>query len=181
MNMRKRRTRTLLVWALHGATVVVVVGALLSCWVTFGYDYRKDSAPKGNVNGRTVTFQVTFNAARIDALYGVQPNADPARVRSALIWMPRARGVGFWGYVRTSLVEPPRYISHGQRGVYHFRQFNGPMSYVGVVLVIASASVIVMGRRRRARLVGRCAGCGYGLEGLRSGTCPECGEGIGDA
>ncbi len=167
--------------ALHGATVVVLVGALVSCWVTFGYDYRKDSAPKGGVNGRTVTFQVTFNAARVDALYGVQPNADPARLRSALIWMPRARNPAFLTFLRTQVVEPPRYISHGQRGVYHFRQINGPMSYPALALVIASASVFVVGRRRRARLVGRCAGCGYGLEGLRSGTCPECGEGIGDA
>lgn len=170
----------MLVWALHCATAVVVVGALVSCWVTFGYDYRKDTAPRGGVDGRTVTFQVTFNAARVDALFGVQPNADPARVRSAVIWMPRARGVGFWGYVRTSLVEPPRYISHGQRGVYSYRQFNGPMSCVGVVLVIGSGVVMVGGRRRRA-LVGACAGCGYALEGLGSGTCPECGEVIDES
>ena len=88
MGKRKRRTRRVLVWALHCATAVVVVGALVSCWVTFGYDYRKDSAPKGRVDGRTVTFQVTFNAARVDALFGVQPNADPARVRISTVRTP---------------------------------------------------------------------------------------------
>lgn len=51
-----------------------------------------------------------------------------------------------------------------------------PLVYLSVVMV-GWSWWLVRGVKRRRRLVGCCVGCGYSLEGLDGGVCPECGEG----
>ena len=49
-----------------------------------------------------------------------------------------------------------------------------------VFLIVGCFWLLAVDRKHKAcRMVGRCSKCGYCLDGLNDGVCPECGDGVG--
>jgi hypothetical protein len=49
-----------------------------------------------------------------------------------------------------------------------------------IPLLILSSLTLLLWRVQRRHGVGYCAACGYSLDGLTNGVCPECGEAYGE-
>ncbi len=69
----------------------------------------------------------------------------------------------------------PFRFAYGNGRVLNGQGLDVPLVYPAVVMVVWSGW-LYMGQRKKRRRAGCCAECGYSLEGLGGGVCPECGE-----
>lgn len=159
-------------WGVWVCTFLVVVSIPVSVWVQpmvmvvgLHPNYTKTMFGIRIVNARLI--------AERDPIYA--PNmifAAPPRTT----WTPyvltgvgsNSRHVRWWSAPSTDTG------AWGERGPHRWVEM--PMAYVAVLLMFWSWW-LVRGVRRGRRLAGCCEGCGYLLEGLDGGVCPECGEG----
>jgi len=166
-----KRLRWIGRWGVWVCTFLVLVSIPISVWVrpmvmVIGLhpDYKMTMYGARLVNGRFIVERDPMYAVTIS--FGIPKNS----------WTPQVlTGVG-------SIARPTPWWSAPSTGVGYMgspgwhRWVEIPMVYLAV-LMVAWSWWLVRGVKRRRWLAGCCVGCGYSLEGLDGGVCPECGGG----
>ncbi len=160
-------------WGVWVCTFFILVGLVCSAWMMPGmkvqYVQRENGHPwqqwasVGFAHGRFVTEYMPKDGF---SLHGPGPKKLGWNIHvenNFSLW---------WGQEKRWWI-PPRYRIVFVDLAY---QWSIPLAYPALLMSFWSGW-LVRGVNRQRRLIGCCDHCGYSLEGLGGGVCPECGEG----
>jgi len=173
--MSKKRSRLRFVgrWGVWVCTGFVLIGLALSIWTSIGFKVTR--VFKGQKFYYQTVMSAGFDHGRLKMEYIPKLGFsfhDPS---------PREPGwkYGFQAPYQIWMNGDPRWWGppHFGQVLRISYQLEMPLAYLGAFTVLWSWW-LVRGAKRRRGLIGCCEHCGYSLEGLDGGVCPECGDGV---
>ncbi len=175
MNLRFAKTRLIGRWGVWVCTGLVLILIPVSVWAASGVGFQlaKSGQPyyPHRVDVGVSRYRVVVQYYSSYRLHEGFSSGDPLISGATVEWMdyrPFPPVISEWWAF-------PSYSTGGGS--------SGPMKRFEISLVYPSLLMVgwslwlVRGVRRRRFVEGCCVECGYCLEGLGGGVCPECGEG----
>ncbi len=177
--MKRGRLRSIGRWGVFVVTGLVLVSIPVSVWVKPGgrlAGWRYQDPNNLRILETMYVFQMSDLRIRFVRDSGHSPRilweAPPEEEWRFELWRHTGSSTSKLEWWARPVLRSFRSLGRGA-----IREFDCPIVYPAFVMVGWSAWLIWNQRRRRQLNSGCCGGCGYSLEGLDGGVCPECGEG----